>query len=82
MVFTAPIVGEGTDDATACTGGSTIYKSTYPVSFMTRRPTKFKEQSQIEEKEKKGLPEYRKLSLDKGKKNYTYLVDSGVKVIL
>ena len=42
-------------------------KCTHPLSVMTMRPTEFKEQSQIEEKEKKGLPEGRKLSLDKVK---------------
>ena len=49
---------------------------------MTWRATKFKAQIKIEEKEKQGLSEYRKLSLDKGNKNYTYLVYGGVKGIL
>jgi hypothetical protein len=71
MVFIAPRVGGGTDDATVWTGGSAIHKRTHPVSVMARRPIAFKAQSQIEEKAKKGLPEGRKLSLDEGKTKIT-----------
>ena len=71
MVFTAPRVGGGTDDATVWTEGYAIHKRTHPVSVMARRPIEFKAQSQIEEKAKKGLREGRKLSLDESKTKIT-----------